>query len=57
MKANYTSSAIYPGNPFVEALPPMLDDAALIRELMLLPEPDSKIREKEKRTACNIQRF
>lgn len=48
MKAKYTSSIIYPGNPFVEALPPMLEDSALIRELMLLPKPDSRIREKGK---------
>lgn len=46
MKAKYTPSAIYPGNPFVEALPPMLDDTALIRELMLLPKRDDDIREK-----------
>ena len=31
MTAEYTTSLLYPGNPYVEALPPMLAGQELIR--------------------------
>lgn len=31
MNAEYTTSLLYPGNPYVEALPPMLAGQELIR--------------------------
>lgn len=33
MNAEYTTSLLYPGNPYVEALPPMLAGQELIRAL------------------------
>lgn len=36
MNAEYTTSLLYPGNPYVEALPPMLAGQELIRALAFL---------------------
>lgn len=42
MNAEYTTSLLYPGNPYVEALPPMLAGQELIRALAsVLPYSDS----------------
>lgn len=37
MTAEYTTSLLYPGNPYVEALPPMLAGQELIRALASVP--------------------
>ena len=37
MNAEYTTSLLYPGNPYVEALPPMLAGQELIRALASVP--------------------
>lgn len=37
MTAEYTTSLLYSGNPYVEALPPMLAGQELIRALASVP--------------------
>lgn len=45
MKAEYTPSIAYPGNPFIEALPPSLSKDELLRKICTLPKYNPTQRE------------
>ncbi len=45
MKAEYIPSIVYPGNPFIEALPPPLSKDELLRNICTLPEYNPTQRE------------
>lgn len=44
MKAEYTPSIAYPGNPFIEALPPPLSKDELLRNICTLPDYNPELR-------------
>lgn len=46
MNAEYTTSLLYPGNPYVEALPPMLAGQELIRALASVPPYSTSDRDR-----------
>ena len=46
MTAEYTTSLLYPGNPYVEALPPMLAGQELIRALASVPPYSTSDRDR-----------
>ena len=46
MTAEYTTSLLYPGNPYVEALPPMLAGQELIRALASVPPYSASDRDR-----------
>lgn len=46
MLAQYTSSPLYPGNPYIEALPPMLVGRELASALAFLPPYSPSDRER-----------
>ena len=46
MNAEYTTSLLYPGNPYVEALPPMLAGQELIRALASVPPYSASDRDR-----------
>lgn len=51
MNAEYTTSLLYPGNPYVEALPPMLAGQELIRALASVPLYSTSDRDRSTRGA------
>ena len=46
MTAEYTTSLLYPGNPYVEALPPMLAGQELIQALASVPPYSTSDRDR-----------
>lgn len=53
MTAEYTTSLLYSGNPYVEALPPMLAGQELIRALASVPLYSTSDRDRSTGSVCN----